>query len=311
LLSDDRHEGDRPITGEQMPKSMIRRARGAAAVLALLGLTASLALAPGADAKAKKKTAKKTTRKTVTTKKQATATTVKAAPSGPKGTIKIGQLYTKINGTTGAATLNEAFKIGQAWEEDVNGSGGINGYKVDVVAKEFGADTARAVAGVKELDKAGVLAIAGSEAQASLPALVGYLNDKQLPYVAAVPYADEVDWDPMVFATGASEYAGRYGQVAAARDAGAKKFMNAYCAEVAACAGSIPVTAEAARREGMQHVSQSASAVATDYTAVCISAKNQNVDFFQSNGLNFANVIRDCSRQNYHPTYAQGGVSGR
>jgi len=295
------------------------RTRRGLAILLTIGLLTTVAgtsTASAATRKACKKgfvrnKAKKCVRKSAATTKKATtakpvATTAKPA-TATKGVLKLGQLYSKVT-SSGGATLNESFKLAQAWQDDVNSSGGINGYKVQIISKEAPAnDTARMVNGMKEVEKAGALAFVASDSPNGLPAMVSYLNDKQIPYIEGTPYADETDFDPMVFPTGASEYAGRYGQVAAARDIGAKKFMNAYCSEVAACAGSVPVTAEAARREGLQHVAQAASAVAVDYTSVCISARNQGVDFFQSNGLTFANVVRDCARQGYHPAYAQGG----
>jgi branched-chain amino acid transport system substrate-binding protein len=115
----------------------------------------------------------------------------------------------------------------------------------------------------------------------------------------------------MYFPVSASYYAGVYALVAAARDVGAKSMAYPYCAEAAACASGVPVAKAAAEREGLKFYAEQASNVAPDYTANCLRAKNANADYLHGVGLNLANLVRDCSRQNYHPTYGVGGAISR
>jgi len=248
--------------------------------------------------------------KKATTTTARTATTTAGSPAA-KGTVKLGTIGTSLNSTTGLRTTDETRKIALAWADQVNAAGGINGYKVQVIFKDGRADTARTLQGIRELNEAGVLAVVGQGVAQNISGSTEYIGKNNVPILGGTPYTPEFDYHPMYFPVSSAYYAGVYGQVAAARDVGAKSFLNAFCTEVAGCAQSVPVTKEAAAREGLKFSSQGASAVAADYTAICLSAKQDGVDFFQSNGLNFANVIRDCSRQNYHPTYAQGGAANQ
>jgi branched-chain amino acid transport system substrate-binding protein len=215
-----------------------------------------------------------------------------------KGTIKLGTLGTSIQATTGARTIEENRKIAEAWATMTNRAGGINGYKVDVIYKDGQGDTARTLQAIKDLDKAGVLAIVGQGVAQTISGSDDYIHDKKIPIVGGTPYTPEFDSDPYYFPVSAGYYAGVYGQVAAARDAGAKYFRNMYCTEVAACAQSVPVTNAAAQREGLKGDGVGASAVAVDYTANCIDGRQKGVDFMQLNGMNAANFVRDCARQN-------------
>ncbi|MBW8825207.1 MAG: ABC transporter substrate-binding protein [Acidobacteria bacterium] len=249
----------------------------------------------------------KVKRPTATTVHSVTTTTAKPATGVSKGTVLLGTLGTSLSTTTNAKNLEENRQITQAWVAQTNAAGGINGYKVKILYKDVLNDSARTLQAVKDLDAAGVLAIAGE--QVIMTAADSYIDKHQIPVVGGSPNnGSENDQDPMYFPTGGN-YSQVYGQVAAARDVGAKHFRNLYCTEVAACAVSVGITKYAADREGLKFSSEGASAVQPDYTATCLSAKNAGVDFFQSNGLNFPNVVRDCSRQNYHPTYAKGGAA--
>jgi len=247
---------------------------------------------------------------TTTAKRGGGATTTTAKPSNTnKGIIKIGVLTSEVN-SRGQALAPEGKQMGQTWVDETNAAGGINGYKFELVYKNVNGDSSRALQALKDMDKAGVVAFTEGDASV-MPAIRDYMSQANLPVIGGQPYTNEFDWHPMFFQTEPGQAEGVYGQVAAARDVGAKHFRNVYCLEVAACATSVPETKYAADREGLKFSSQGASAVAPDYTATCLSAKNDGVDFFQSNGLNFANVVRDCSRQNYHPTYAEGGVANQ
>jgi hypothetical protein len=140
---------------------------------------------------------------------------------------------------------------------------------------------------------------------------LGKINSAQIPIVGGTPYTPEFDTNKYFFQVSSSYYAGVAGQVWAAKAFNLKKFSNVYCTEVPACAQSVPVTKAASDFLGLQHTGVGASARAVDYTALCLSQKQDNVDFFQSNGLNTVNLIRDCKRQDYHPTYGVGGAASR
>jgi len=278
-------------------------------VAVALGLLLSLGGMQPAGAKAKAKAKKKTTKKAAATTKKTTATTAKASgATQSKGTIRIGVLGNEIS--RGAPIPPEAKDMASVYQDLINAQGGINGYKVEVIYKSVQGDPARALAAIKELDKAGILAFTQGDASI-LPALRDYMTDKKIPVIAGTPYTNEFDWHPMFFHF-SGQSVGVYGQVAAARDVGAKYFENFYCIEVAACATSVAETKYAADREGLKFRAEAGSLLGgVDYTAACLSAKNAGVDFFQANGPGLVGIVRDCARQNYHPTYAQGGAANQ
>jgi len=260
-------------------------------------------------------------RVTTTTAKgsKGTTTTVKRSGGGTtsttaggaanKAVIKVGVIDSEVNGR-GQPQAPEGKQIGKAWVDMANAAGGINGYKFELVYKNVNGDSSRALAAVKDMASSGVIAFTQSDASV-MPAVRDEMAKDKLPVVGGEPYTNEFDWHPMFFQVQPGQAEGVYGQVAAARDVGAKHFRNVYCLEVAACATSVAETKYAADREGLKFSSEGASALAPDYTATCLNAKTAGADFFQSNGLNFANVVRDCARQNYHPTYAVGGAANQ
>jgi branched-chain amino acid transport system substrate-binding protein len=247
-------------------------------------------------------------------KKKATTTVKSGGPTttavaAAKGTIKLGGLYNSRSSSTGNPVVEEAFKIGKAWQAMVNAAGGINGYKVDIVWGDNKGDISRSVQNVKELDQAGVLALAGVEAIGQLSASAKYLNDHKLPVVGGRPYIPEFDFDPMFFPTSTGFFAATYAEVAAARDSGARSIFAGYCIEVSSCSLSNDIYRAASQREGMRYASQAVSVSAIDLTSACLRAKDAGAEFYLNAAGNQANLVRDCSRQNYHPIYDTAGAA--
>ncbi len=222
-----------------------------------------------------------------------------------KGIIRVG-LIASEHGGRGQPIPLEAKQIADAWAAIQNAAGGINGYRFQIVYRNVDGDARKAVQAVREIDAAGALALTTGDASV-MPAVADLLVQRSLPAIGGQPYTPEWDWHPMLFPVEAGPAAGSYGQVAAARDVGATHFRNVYCAELPACLESVKPTRYAAQREGLRFTAQAAPGTAADYTATCVAAKADDADFFQANGLDFAAVVRDCSRVGYHPIYGVGG----
>ncbi|CAB4941180.1 unannotated protein [freshwater metagenome] len=73
--------------------------------------------------------------------------TTAAQPAANKGTIKIGN----IAAITGPIPLGEMSKAVQAYFDDLNAKGGVNGYKVEVVVKDDKTDPALTARAAREL----------------------------------------------------------------------------------------------------------------------------------------------------------------
>jgi branched-chain amino acid transport system substrate-binding protein len=220
-----------------------------------------------------------------------------------KGTVKLGFIGSGGTNSQGQPDVEEARKTLEAWERAVNANGGVNGFDIEVVYKKGSSDNALALQAYKELVADGVLAVTHDNAN-MLAAIQSEVESAKVPILCGSPYQRLYESVPLFFHCGATNSTAVYGQVGTAAAVGAKHFRNAYCAEIAACAQSAPVTKAAADKEGLDHSQEALSSTATNYTPHCLSAKNAGVDYLQLNG-NFATttIIKDCAQQNYHPTY--------
>jgi branched-chain amino acid transport system substrate-binding protein len=278
-----------------------------AVVLAFSGAGTGVA---SAKAKAKAKTTKKVaTKKVVTTKAPSKAAPATPSANANKGTILLGTEGFGTD-TRGNKTLEDTRKVAEAWQDGVNAAGGINGYKVKVIYKDTKSDSALTLNATKALDAAGVLAIVGQTVYNTGAVMMQVADDKKLPVLGGTGWFVEARQSPMYFEVQADHFAGNYGVVAAANQAGAKVYRHTYCVELVACSANEGVMKWATAKLGMKFSSQAVSSSKADFTAECISAKNDGVEFLQSEGGALAQVVRDCSRQNYHPIWGQGNASG-
>lgn len=265
------------------------------ALVALTGLAAAVGPVPAALARPARRPAK------------ATATTARATAT--KAPIKLGSLWTSIDPVTGGRSPGEARKIGDAWAADVNAAGGVNGYRVQLVWRDSRATQSRGAQNVRELDQAGVLAIAGPEGGFHLPASDQLLLEAGLPVIGGTPNLPEFDEHPMYFPVSAGFRAGVAGDIAAAVAAGADRVRNLRCTETAWCTNDDAELAEAGRRAGVDVTSDAAPATGASFTGACNAARRDRIDFLRVAGVPLAAVVRDCARQGYHPTYAVAGGS--
>lgn len=289
------------------------KARRRVAIVAAVSLVFSVASAETAFAKKK------------TTKKKATATTVKkaqpakpnpgAGPATPsananKGTLVFGTIGTSNDPRLGK-TAEETRKVAETWAKKVNSAGGINGYQVKVLYKDGRGDVATALNAAKELESAGVLGIIGQTIFSQMPAVMGVAEQKKMPVVGGTPWFPQSETSPMFFTVSSNYNSPVFGHVNSAFQSGAKHFRKIYCIETPACVESEPPMRWSAEKLGMKFSSQASSVLKTDFTAECITAKSAGADFVQDDGPPFAALVRDCARQNYHPMYGNGGGSGQ
>jgi branched-chain amino acid transport system substrate-binding protein len=276
--------------------------RATATVVAALVLAVTVG-APGTAVAKKKTTVKRSASKKVAPNRSTAST---ADPR--KGLVKLGGLDSSVS-ASGARTLEEAHRMAAAWVDTTNAAGGVNGYRVQLLWRDNRSDTGRGAQNVKELDASGVLAIVGQDANAQLPTSDKLLQDKRLPVIGGVPYLPEFDDHPMYFPVSSGWSAGVYGQVAAARAVGATSFRRLFCTDTPSCAQTNGAVQAAGVREGLRVTVEGASAAATDFTSNCLTARSAGADFVQLSGVPMATVVRDCSRQNYHPVYGQAGYA--
>jgi branched-chain amino acid transport system substrate-binding protein len=103
-----------------------------------------------------------------------------------------------------------------------------------------------------------------------------------------------------------------WGDVAAAKNAGAKKIAIIYCAESAECQALSDEYAAEAKNQGVSVVARMrASVTQPDFTAECIQSRSSDADLIFPITDNTApiRIAQSCSRQNYTPIFELGSAS--
>jgi branched-chain amino acid transport system substrate-binding protein len=234
-----------------------------------------------------------------------------AAPSGGSGsspaasgpTINIG-LIASLSGPQ-ASSSDQGATVAPAWAAWINANGGIAGHPVKVFVEDDQNSPATAQSDEQDLESKGVVAIIASSDN-FVPAYDAAAIAKGIPVISGT--ANVTDWYTKagMFPTPTGVLPGLAAQIAVAVKYGhATKFANLYCAEIAACAQSVPVQGGYAKAAGIQYTSLAVSSTAPSYTAQCVQLQQEHVDYAQLNFATAAAVkfVQDCQAQNYNPTW--------
>ena len=212
-----------------------------------------------------------------------------------------------------AGTVFEPFVKGaQLWIKVVNAKGGVNGHQIRLIVYDDGGDPARHRAQVQDvIEHRGVIGFLMNADAVAGASSVGYINAKRIPVVGNDLASDWMYSSPMYFLQGsAGDELFRTMALATAQQVlprGKKRFGTLICVEAEGCTRADNVVAETAREAGLDHVYRGRASIAQpDFTAECLSARNENVEVFAM-GLDLNSVGRvtaACARQGYHPIYA-------
>ncbi len=96
-----------------------------------------------------------------------------------------------------------------------------------------------------------------------------------------------------------------------AKQSGAKRLGQIYCAESPACTDGASKLKAAAEKQGLKVVYQASfSSSAPNYTSQCLAAKDAKVDalLVGSQPSTISKVAEDCDRQDFHPIYQIGVI---
>ena len=114
------------------------------------------------------------------------------APASAQETIKIGE----INSYSALPAFTEPYRKG--WQlaiEEINGHGGVNGRKLEVISKDDGGKPGDAVTAANELvSKDGVVMLSGTFFSHIGLAVADYANQKKVLFLAAEPLTDAIAW---------------------------------------------------------------------------------------------------------------------
>ena len=234
-----------------------------------------------------------------------TSSTAQARARRAQPTLTIGHLATESSVFSGRST--ESRDVLDAWVKWRNAHGGINGHPVKMTAKDDHGDAETAQAAVKELvesDK--VLAIVGENAARNDYAWQQYTKDQRTPIIGGNPYSLWWLANPMWYPASTTIFSMLYGQVYAAKQAGASSIGLLWCSDDPQCQQAVAVFRSNAKAVGLDFVfEQGAPATAANYTAECVAAKKSGAESFFVQGTvpMGLTVIRDCARQNYDPKW--------
>jgi branched-chain amino acid transport system substrate-binding protein len=228
-----------------------------------------------------------------------------AAASGTAGAPLVFGVIASDSGPTG--TTSDVPTTASDWASYVNAHGGIAGHPVQVVVENDGDSAATALQDAQDLIQ-NKHAIAIGDASFTDTAFEKYVDSAKVPVISLTQGDATFTYvtDPNFFSNEATVPVGIWAQSKVAQLSGATKYGFMYCSEVAACAQSIPLEKADAASVGISLAyTGSFSASAPNYTAQCLTAKQDGVQALFVAGANTASnqrVLDDCASQSYKPT---------
>jgi branched-chain amino acid transport system substrate-binding protein len=236
---------------------------------------------------------------TSTSTSPAASTSPSASSTGATGSpVSVGA----IGSFTGpyASSTGGIPKVLSAWENALNAAGGVNGHKVNLIAKDAGTTPGANLTAAKELiGQDHVVAIIDIDAADS--AWLPYASSQKVPVIVGYPSVTALA-DPTAFPIMASPFVITYAFAVTAKAAG-PKFGLAYCAEGSGCSQLPAILKALSAPLGLAiPVSLQASSTAPDYTAVCQGLKNAKVNSYllQFAGAAATRITDTCYQQGLH-----------
>lgn len=233
-----------------------------------------------------------------------------AVPAGSRSPIVVASVGS-YSGPIGSV-IEPTMKGAQLWVRAMNDRGGVNGHLIKQLVYDDGGDPARHRAQVQEaVERQGVLALFADGGTIAGQGSVDYINSHRVPVVGidggqnwsyTTPW-----WFPQtsngtaLLRTFAPSTAGQL------LPKGKKKFGSLICVEGAICDEAAAAVQDTAEPSGLQYVYKGRASIAQpDFTAECLSARNQGAEILlvimDQNSAN--RVAASCARQSYRPTFA-------
>jgi branched-chain amino acid transport system substrate-binding protein len=235
-----------------------------------------------------------------------TATTDSKAAKPTGSPIVIGWVGTLTSATANSTLGHDSL---DTWVQWTNDHGGIKGHPVVAKYKDDKADPAVGLAAVKDLvENEKVVAFVGDEAGSTEQTWASYVLEKRIPVIHDALIDAVWFTNPMFYPMGGTVITNIWGQMKAAKTAGANKVAVILCTENPACAQAQALFKADAEQVGLEHVYGTlASQTQASYTAECLAAKKAGAEAVAA----FINAVvfsRDCARQGFKPFYINSGM---
>jgi branched-chain amino acid transport system substrate-binding protein len=228
-----------------------------------------------------------------------------AAAATSKAPLIVGS----IDSSTGSCLpqpTNDVLNTNAAWVKYVNAHGGIAGHKIELMNFNDNCDPGQSTADAQKLIRAHALAVFDNTEEDS--SWLSAVQGAGIPVICGIETGNNENCftQTNVFPSGSTVLTGLYGNVAAAKLAGAKSYSVVYCTEVAACAEALPLFKAYSAELGLTYDNPlAASETAPNYTAQCIEFQQEKVQAVFPAGPPADKVATDCVAQGYHPIITQ------
>lgn len=207
-----------------------------------------------------------------------------------------------------ASSMSSSPATYQAWADEVNANGGINGHKVEVISKDDALNPGTALTEAHELiDTDHVVALVDSSTEDA--SWSSYASQKGVPIVGGDAQSTLQLTDSNLYAAGETIDGFFVTYAYAAKKVGADNIGNLYCAESPSCAQAVTLLKNTAKALNLTvgYVTQ-ISASQPSYTADCLAAKQAGVTgLLVGEAVSTVQVVaQQCSAQGYFPWYIEG-----
>ncbi|HMD44599.1 MAG TPA: ABC transporter substrate-binding protein [Acidimicrobiales bacterium] len=234
-----------------------------------------------------------------------------AATSAPAGaTTEAPIVVGSICSCTGpeASSTSVSAPALQAWADEVNAKGGINGHKVDLILKDDTTNPGTSLAEAEQLVTTNhVVAIFDNSDVDN--AWETYVTQHHIPVVGAfadsTPFYTNADF----FTEGATLNWGNADTIFMMKKVNKTKLADLYCAEVPVCSQFLPAMEKEAPKHGVSVAYTAAIGFAApNYTAQCLAAKAAGAQAMVVGDASsiVIKVASNCAAQGYEPVQLSG-----
>lgn len=232
------------------------------------------------------------------------------SPSGPGGAspalsgepVKVGMAVALTGQSASIYSLGK--DVAEAWESHVNANGGIGGRPVDVLVRDTKSSPAEGLTAAKQLVESEKVVAMSVLDQVAEPGITSYLASTEVPMLGNVVSVAAPQKGNYAVGTVVPAYLP--GQLQVAKQLGATKVGQFYCAEAPVCAQTSSIYKSAAASLGLEFTGGLAvSYSAPNFTAQCLRMINDGVDFIELDvsTATAKRVASDCAKQGFTGTY--------
>lgn len=238
------------------------------------------------------------------------SSSIASANTKPTGApIKIGMLCSCSGAGGFGAFILPAKQVLQAWVNNVNSSGGIDGHSVQLIAEDDTGNPGTAASEIQTLISDHVIAIADASVVDAV--IASTVQAAKIPVVGVESPNGPFGTNPDFYPEAQTNASAIYAVIKTAKQAGATNLANVYCAESPDCAQSVPPFEATGKQLGLPVTyNAEVSATAPNYTAQCVAAQQQHVSavFIGDASVIIARIATDCAQQGYNPIYVTEGA---